>query len=56
MLYGLVAKGQIRSGYTFKINHEKEFMNLDCTKNGNNFLFDIIFMLISIQDMLVEEG
>lgn len=30
-------------------------MNLKSTKNGNNFPFDIIFMLISIQDMLVEE-
>lgn len=55
MQHGLVKEGQIRSGYTFKINYEKEFMNLDSIKKGIIFHLIFFFMLISIEDMLVKE-
>lgn len=43
ILHGLAEKGQICSGCTLKINYEEEYMNLDSTKNGNNFPLDILF-------------
>lgn len=43
MLYGLVEGGQIRSGYTFKRNYEKKFMNLDSRKRQESFSLDNLF-------------
>lgn len=42
MLHGLDEEAQICSGYTSKLNYEKEFVNLDSTKIESHLPLDIV--------------